>query len=130
VAAAASVVFLGPLDPLMWDRALVEALFGFAYRWEVYTPAEKRRHGYYVLPILFGERLVGRIEPRMDRTRKALHVVGVAFEPGFAPLEEEGFVAAFAEALGAYQRFVGAERVVWPRSRVGRALGRAVGAAG
>ena len=56
--------FLAPLDPLVWDRDLLERLFGFEYRWEVYVPAPKRRWGYYVLPLLYGDRFVGRIEPR------------------------------------------------------------------
>jgi uncharacterized protein len=122
---APSVTFLAPLDPLMWDRRLVEALFGFAYKWEVYVPEAKRRHGYYVLPILYGDRLVGRIEPRMDRERKSLGIVGIAFEAGFAALEEPGFAGALGQALRAYQELVGAERVVWPRSRIGQALKRA-----
>jgi hypothetical protein len=121
-AQAASVVFLAPLDPLLWDRRLVEALFGFAYRWEVYTPEAEREHGYYVLPLLFGERLVGRIEPRLVRETGTLQILGVTFEPGFSPLGEEGFVAAFAEALSAYRRLAGATRVAWPRSRAARAL--------
>lgn len=54
--------FLAPLDPFLWDRRLIDELFGFRYSWEIYTPAEKRRYGYYVLPIVFGEGFVGRIE--------------------------------------------------------------------
>ena len=46
------VRFLAPLDNLLWDRRLVEAIFGFEYRWEVYVPAEKRKYGYYVLPVM------------------------------------------------------------------------------
>ncbi len=121
-----SVTFLAPLDPLMWDRRLVEELFGFAYKWEVYVPEARRRHGYYVLPILYGDRLVGRIEPRMDRGRKKLGIVGIAFEAGFLALEESGFVGALGQALRAYQVLVGAEQVVWPRSRLAQALKRAV----
>jgi len=120
-----SVVFLAPLDPLMWDRRLVEALFGFSYTWEVYTPEAKRVHGYYVLPVLFGERIVGRIEPRLERESSTLHVLGLTFEKGFAPLAEAGFVKAFAAAMNAYRRLTGASRVVWPRSRVARALAAA-----
>jgi hypothetical protein len=120
------VTFLGPLDPLLWDRRLLRELFGFDYIWEVYVPEAKRRYGYYVLPILFGDRIVGRIEPRMDREKGRLSIVGVAFEQGFAPLAEPGFVPAFAAALEAYRRFVGATKVDWPRGRVASALRREV----
>ena len=61
------VAFLAPLDPLVWDRDLLRRLHGFDYLWEVYVPAAKRKWGYYVLPILFGDRFVGRIEPRFER---------------------------------------------------------------
>jgi uncharacterized protein len=60
----ASVSFLAPLDPFVWDRDLMRQLFGFDYLWEVYVPEAKRRWGYHVLPLLFEDRLVGRIEPR------------------------------------------------------------------
>ena len=63
----ASVAFLPPFDPLVWDRALLGSLFEFDYVWELFHPPAKRRWGWYVLPILFGDRLVGRIEPRIDR---------------------------------------------------------------
>ena len=61
------VAFLAPLDPLVWDRDLLRSLWDFDYVWEVYVPAAKRRWGYYVLPLLWGDRFVGRIEPRIDR---------------------------------------------------------------
>lgn len=120
------VTLVAPLDPLMWDRRLVRTLFGFEYTWEVYTPQHKRRHGYYVLPLLFGDRLVGRIEPRPDRAKRVLRILGVWFEPGFEPLEEDGFLRALADALADYTGFVGASRVVWPRTRLGRALNLSV----
>jgi len=123
-AAAPSVSFLAPLDPLMWDRRLVKGLFGFDYIWEVYVPAPKRRHGYYVLPLLFGERLVGRIEPRFERASGTLRIAGIWFEDGFGPMEEPGFGPALAEALDAYQRFIGAKTTSWPHSRLGRDLAR------
>jgi uncharacterized protein YcaQ len=104
--------FLAPLDPIMWDREALQPLYGFDYRWEVYTPAAKRRWGYYVLPILFGDRLVGRIEPRIDRGAKTVRILGLGWEDSFDPLETPGFVAAFAEALGAYLGFGGAESLV------------------
>ena len=124
--AAPSVSFLAPLDHLMWDRRLVKGLFGFDYIWEVYVPAHKRRHGYYVLPILFGDRLVGRIEPRYERASRTLRIAGIWFEDGFAPMEEPHFVPALAQALDSYRTFVGARSVTWPRTRAGRDLAGAL----
>lgn len=125
-----SVTFVAPLDPLMWDRRLVRNLFGFEYIWEIYTPAHKRRHGYYVLPILFGDRLVGRIEPRLERATGVLRIVGIWFEEGFSPLETPGFLSALQRALDAYAAFVGAQRVRWPRTRIARAIAAGLAGAG
>jgi uncharacterized protein YcaQ len=55
--------FLAPLDNLLWDRDMISELFDFEYRWEVYTPKNKRKYGYYVLPVLFGNNLIARFEP-------------------------------------------------------------------
>jgi len=118
--------FLAPLDPLVWDRQVLRPLFGFDYVWEVYVPAAKRRWGYYVLPIWFGDRFVGRIEPRIDRQAKALRVLGVWWEDGFDPLGEEGFVEAFADALDAHRRFGDVKTVVLPRTGRLRAFMAAV----
>ncbi len=121
------VSFLGPLDPLIWDRkGLLRGLFEFDYLWEVYVPEAKRKWGYYVLPILFGDRFVGRIEPRLDRKTGTLNILGIWFEPGFAPLEAPEFMGALGEAIEAYREFVGATSVAWPRSRPGRDIGRAL----
>ena len=76
------VEFLAPLDPMLWDRKLVEAVWGFRYSWEIYTPADKRKYGYYVLPILCGPELVGRIEASADRKNRRLDVRNIWFEPG------------------------------------------------
>ncbi|MBR6164916.1 MAG: YcaQ family DNA glycosylase [Clostridia bacterium] len=78
----ARLEFLAPLDPMLWDRKLIEALWGFRYSWEIYTPAAKRQYGYYVLPILYGDRFAGRIEPKVDRKAKLLTVGNIWFEPG------------------------------------------------
>jgi uncharacterized protein YcaQ len=97
----------------MWDRDLLRSLYGFDYVWEVYVPETKRRWGYYVLPILFGERIVGRIEPRIDRASGKVQVLGAWWEDGFDPRKVEGFVDAMRAALRAYLTFVGATRVEW-----------------
>ena len=123
------VAFLGALDPLIWDRDFLGALFDFDYLWEVYIPAAKRRWGYYVLPLLFGDRLVGRIEPRIERKSKELRIVGLWWEDGFDPLAADGFAEAFAAALAAHQAFGGVERVVWPALARHRPFVKAVRAA-
>ena len=74
--------FVAPLDPLLWDKALIFALWDFKYSWEIYTPAAKRKYGYYTLPIVYGDRFVGRIEAVPDRNRCALHVKGLWWEQG------------------------------------------------
>jgi uncharacterized protein len=121
-----AVTLLAPLDPLVWDRRLLRELFGFDYTWEVYTPAAKRRYGYYVLPLLFGDRIVGRIEPRLERRTGRLAILGIWFEPSFEPMEEPQFVPAVAAALDAYRGLVGAGSTSWPRTRLGRDLAAAL----
>jgi uncharacterized protein YcaQ len=108
-----SVAFLPPFDPLVWDRPLLGSLFGFEYVWELFLPPVKRRWGWYALPIVFRDRFAGRIEPRIDRDRARVEVLGVWWEDGFAPRRAEGFVDAMREALGAYLRFAGASRLEW-----------------
>ena len=110
---APSVAFIAPFDSLLWDTALVASLFGFEYVWEAFFPPAKRRWGWYVLPICFGDRFVGRIEPRIDRDRARVEVPGVWWEDGFAPGRADGFVDAMRDALGAYLRFAGADRLEW-----------------
>ncbi|MBR6443156.1 MAG: YcaQ family DNA glycosylase [Clostridia bacterium] len=74
--------FLAPLDPMLWDRNLIQAVWDYQYSWEIYTPADKRKYGYYVLPIVYGDRFIGRIEPKADRKAKVLTVQNVWLEPG------------------------------------------------
>lgn len=109
-----SVAFLSPYDPLVWDRKLLGSLFDFDYVWELYVPPHKRRWGWYVLPIVFRDRLVGRIEPRIDAAEGAVQVLAAWWEDGFEPRRAEGFVDAMREALGAYLRFAKANRLDWP----------------
>jgi uncharacterized protein YcaQ len=108
-----SVAFLPPFDALVWDRPLLGSLFEFDYVWELFIPQEKRRWGWYVLPMLFRDRLVGRIEPRIDREGGRVEVLDLWWEDGFAPRRTEGFVDAMRSALRAYLRFAGATRLDW-----------------
>jgi uncharacterized protein YcaQ len=108
-----SVAFIAPFDSLLWDTALLAKLFDFDFVWEGFFKPEKRRWGYYVLPILFGDRFVGRIEPRIDRNRGRVEVIGLWWESGFAPRRAEGLVEAMRDALRSYLRFAGADQLDW-----------------
>jgi uncharacterized protein YcaQ len=109
---APSVAFIPPFDALLWDTGLLASLFGFDYVWEGFFPPARRRWGRYVLPVLFRDRLVGRIEPRIDRDAGRVEMLGAWWEDGFAP-DGGGFPDAMADALRAYLRFAGADRIEW-----------------
>lgn len=73
--------FIAPLDNMMWDRNLVKAIWDFDYKWEIYTPQSERKYGYYVLPILYGEKFIGRIEMTYDKKSGILNVSNIWYEP-------------------------------------------------
>jgi uncharacterized protein YcaQ len=95
------VTFLSPFDRLIHDRDRAEALWGFRYRLEMYVPKPKREFGYYVLPILRGDRLIGRIDPALDRKTGVLHVNGVWWEPGVKPVSLQRPLRSLAAFIGA-----------------------------
>jgi uncharacterized protein YcaQ len=102
-------VLLAPLD-IVSARGRAAWLFDFEYIWEVYKPAEKRRWGYYTLPILWGDTLVGRLDPRLDRAMQTLILQGFWLEE-HAPAGEAAFAAALARGLVRFADFLGARRI-------------------
>lgn len=95
---------IAPLDNLMWDRALIAKLFDFDYTWEVYKPKDQRQYGYYVLPVLYGDHLIARAEPRLDKERGVLRLDGWWWQPGITP--DPGMQAALQTALLAFSRYL------------------------
>lgn len=93
--------FLSPFDPLIRNRERTEALWNFYYRIEIYVPKEKRQYGYFVLPILHGDELVGRIDPVFDRKASVLHVNNVWWEPGHREVPLDKPLRSLAKFVGA-----------------------------
>ncbi len=126
-APAPGTTFLAPFDSLLWHRERTQRLFGFDYRIEVYTPAAKRRFGYYTLPILHDGRLIGRVDAKHHRAESRLALRHVAFEPALADVEAA--LAGTAEAARSLAAFVGAGAVGIERvtpARLGVPLRRAL----
>ncbi|MBP6786904.1 MAG: YcaQ family DNA glycosylase [Candidatus Promineofilum sp.] len=102
-------VFLAPLDPVS-ARGRAKILFDFDYVWEVYKPADKRKYGYYTLPILWGERLVGRFDSKLDRTTNTFVILGFWLE-NEALGTDEAFAEALARGFARFVTFLGADKL-------------------
>lgn len=100
------VVFLAPLDPVS-ARGRAKEVFGFDYIWEVYKPVEKRKYGYYTLPMLWGDQLVGRFDSKFDRSTRTFHILGLWLEDA-ALGQDEAFAEALANGFARFVTFLGA----------------------
>jgi uncharacterized protein YcaQ len=114
-------VLLAPLDPLIYDRNRSRTLFSFEYTWEVYVPQAKRRWGYYALPILCGDRLIGRVDPKIDRKTGTLYLISLLLEAGTDP---DAVTESLLIRLFAFARFLKAERFAIDTSAVPKAFHR------
>lgn len=103
------VNFLSPLDNVL-ARKRTQALFNFEYIWEVYKPADRRRWGYYTMPVLYGDRLVARIDPKLDRKTGTLWINGFWLEDE-TTADDSTFAEALARGLGRFAHFHEASRV-------------------
>jgi len=121
----AARALLAPFDPLVWYRERTERIFGFRYRIGIYTPAAQREHGYYVLPFLLGEQLVGRVDLKADRQAGVLRVQSSWREPGHDPDEVADELAAELALTASWLDLDGIE--VMPRGDLAAALAAAVG---
>lgn len=103
------IAFLAPLDNLLWDRQLIRELFDFDYKWEVYTPMQERKFGYYVLPVLYGNQFIGRFEPKFQRKTNTLEIINWWWEGEIKPTKQ--LSTAIERALYDFMKYLGATRI-------------------
>jgi hypothetical protein len=117
---ATGAALLSPFDNLIWYRERTERVFAARIRLEIYTPAAKREHGYYVLPFLFGDTIAARVDLKADRTAKTLRVQAAHLEPG---ADQAAVTPALAAELRAMAGWLGLDAIaVSPRGDLAAAL--------
>lgn len=96
-----AILFIAPLDNLISNRRMISEIFDFDYAWEIYKVLEKRKYGYYVLPILCGSEFVGRIDPKLDRKNETMVINSLLIEKRF----DESFITKLATTLARFLHF-------------------------
>jgi uncharacterized protein len=107
--------FLNPFDNLIIQHPRVQELFDFHYRLECYVPATKRKHGYFVFPILWGDRLVARLDPKADRKTRTLHINALHFEDHFQNITD--FAPQFADKAARFPRFNHCQKITLHKTK-------------
>lgn len=107
--------FIAPLDNLTWQRKLLDGLFNFHYRWEVYVPAVKRQYAYYVLPVIYGDQFVARLDPALDK-KTGIFTVNNWWWQADVNTRDGAMLSALAEALRDFGRYLGAKDIVFSSS--------------
>lgn len=100
---------IAPLDNLMWNRNLIEQLYNFRYRWEVYKPKAKREYGYYVLPVIYGDTFIARLDPSFDKKKRILTIENWWWEPGVVP--DEHMQTSLINCLNTFGQYLRAESI-------------------
>jgi hypothetical protein len=107
---AEEATLIAPLDNVIWDRARLQAIFDYDYIWEVYKPAAQRRWGYYTVPVLYGDRFVARLDPKLDRATGTLHILGFWLDdPALGG--DAAFALALSRCLDHFAAFLGARHI-------------------
>lgn len=101
---------IAPLDNLMWNRALIENIFAFRYRWEVYKPKAQREYGYYVLPVLYGDSLIARIDPTFDKKKRILTIQNWWWQANI--VQDDEILTAILECILTFGKYLDAEQII------------------
>jgi len=107
----AGAAFLGALDNAMWDRNVLRRVFDFDYTWEVYVPAQLRKYGYYVLPVVYGDRFVARFDPAFNKTSRSFTIQNWWWEKGVNK-KDKAMLAALQNCLIAFSKYLGASEIL------------------
>ncbi len=110
--ASSAAFILAPLDNLLWERRLVKELFNFDYRWEVYKPENQREFGYYVLPVLYGDKFVARFEPQREKASNALLIKNWWWESGVR--KNKALKKALHQCFERFKDYLGVETIIFP----------------